>query len=236
MVSCARWFVKPKEEAAIYVSYATSLSPSWKDCRTAGQHRHRAGEDYNLEVGSKWDLIDETPVGERRDLPREKTTRAHRASCRTTRRRSARTPSVQGIELAQAAAITRALRVFGAYTLSTARSIKSNTATEVAGGFRTRPQLVQHLDDLPAASSDHARGGRASSDAASATPLTHGQVTLTGCSTRWPRSRVETSRLRLNLYNLTNDLLLRPAGGGHTSSRRGTFSACQHRVPVLNES
>ena len=207
--------VKPKEEGSIYFSYATSLSPSleglsYNTANTAIEPE----KTYNLELGSKWDLIDERLSVNGAIFRVEKT--------------NARTPGilpgdpaqvlqgrqrVQGIELGASGGITRALRVFGAYTYSTPRSSNLTLRRRSAGGFRTRLAIRSIFGRLTCCRiGSRSAAAPDSSDAASATPSTPGKWTLTGCSTRWPVPGVETSRPEAQSIQPDQRLLLRPAG------------------------
>jgi catecholate siderophore receptor len=211
--------VKPKEEGSIYFSYATSLSPSleglsYNTANTAIEPE----KTYNLEVGSKWDLIDERLSVNGAIFRVEKT--------------NARTPGilpgdpaqvlqgrqrVQGIELGASGGITRALRVFGAYTLLDSEIVKSNTPAEVGRRIQNTPRnsfniwatyLLPHRITLG--------GGPRFVGRRFGNTINTRQVDaywLLDAMASFPVSK--HLDLRLNLYNLTNDYYFDRLGGGH---------------------
>ncbi|HKQ89071.1 MAG TPA: TonB-dependent siderophore receptor [Blastocatellia bacterium] len=211
--------VKPKEEGSIYFSYATSLSPSleglsYNTANTAIEPE----KTYNLELGSKWDLIDERLSVNGAIFRVEKT--------------NARTPGilpgdpaqvlqgrqrVQGIELGASGGITRALRVFGAYTLLDTEIVKSNTPAEVGRRIQNTPRnsfnlwatyLLPHRITLGGGPRFVGRrfGNTINSRQADA-------YWLLDAMASFPVSK--HLDLRLNLYNLTNDYYFDRLGGGH---------------------
>jgi catecholate siderophore receptor len=211
--------VKPKEEGSLYASYATSLSPSleglsYNTANTAIEPE----KTYNMEVGSKWDLIDERLSLSGAIFRVEKT--------------NARTPGilpgdpaqvlqgrqrVQGIELGASGGITRALRVFGAYTLLDSEVVKSNTPAEVGRRIQNTPRnsfniwttyLLPHRITLG--------GGPRFVGRRFSNTINTRQVDaywLLDAMASFPVSK--HLDLRLNLYNLTNDYYFDRLGGGH---------------------
>ena len=133
---------KPMEVGSLYLAYGTSLSPSleglsYNTANTAIEPE----KTYNLELGSKWDLLNERLSLSGAIFRVEKT--------------NARTPGilpddplqvlqgrqrVDGIELGVSGAVTRAWRVFGAYTLLDGEIIKSNSPLEVGRVIQNTPQ------------------------------------------------------------------------------------------------
>jgi catecholate siderophore receptor len=211
--------VKPKEEGSIYVSYATSLSPSLEGLSYSTANTAIEPEKtYNLEFGSKWDLIDERLSVNGAIFRVEKT--------------NARTPGilpddppqvlqgrqrVQGIELGASGGITRALRVFGAYTLLDSEIVKSNTPAEVGRRIQNTPRnsfniwttyLLPHRITLG--------GGPRFVGRRFGNSINTRQVDaywLLDAMASFPVSK--HLDLRLNLYNLTNDYYFDRLGGGH---------------------
>lgn len=211
--------VKPKEEGSIYLSYGTSLSPSlegltYNTANTAIEPE----KTYNLELGSKWDLIDQRLSVNAAIFRVEKT--------------NARTPGllpddppqvlqgrqrVQGIEVGASGGITRALRVFGAYTLLDSEVTESNTATEVGKRIQNAPRnsfniwatyLLPHRITLG--------GGPRFVGRRFGNNINTRQVDsywLLDAMASFPVSK--HLDLRLNLYNLTNDYYFDRLGGGH---------------------
>src|SRR5262249_19362343 len=133
---------KPKEEGSIYVSYGTSLNPSLEGLSYSTVNTAIEPEKtYNLEVGSKWDLISERLSVNGAIFRIDKTT--------------ARPPGilpddppqvlqgrqrVSGIELGASGGITRSLRVFGGYTYLDSEIVKSNTAAEIGKDIQNTPR------------------------------------------------------------------------------------------------
>jgi catecholate siderophore receptor len=211
--------VKPKEEGSIYFSYATSLSPSLEGLSYATANTAIEPEKtYNLEVGSKWDLIDERLSVNGAIFRVEKT--------------NARTPGilpddpvqvlqgrqrVQGIELGASGGITRSLRVFGAYTLLDSEIVKSNTPAEVGRRIQNTPRnsfniwmtyLLPHRITLG--------GGPRFVGRRFGNNINTRQVEsywLLDAMASFPVSK--HLDLRLNLYNLTNEYYFDRLGGGH---------------------
>jgi catecholate siderophore receptor len=211
--------VKPKEEGSVYLSYATSLSPSLEGLSYATANTAIEPEKtYNLEVGSKWDLIDERLSVNGAIFRVEKT--------------NARTPGilpddppqvlqgrqrVQGVELGASGGITRSLRVFGAYTLLDSEIVNSNTATEVGRRIQNTPRnsfniwttyLLPHRITLG--------GGPRFVGPRFGNNINTRQVDsywLLDAMASFPMSR--SLDLRLNLYNLTNEYYFDRLGGGH---------------------
>jgi catecholate siderophore receptor len=211
--------VKPKEEGSIYLSYATSLSPSLEGLSYNTANTNIEPEKtYNLELGSKWDLIDDRLSVNGAIFRVEKT--------------NARTPGilpddlpqvlqgrqrVQGIELGVSGGLTRSLRVFGAYTLLDSEVVKSNTATELGKRIQNTPRnsfniwttyLLPHQITLG--------GGPRFVGRRFGNSTNTRQVDaywLLDAMASFPLGR--HLDLRLNLYNLTNDYYFDRLGGGH---------------------
>jgi catecholate siderophore receptor len=211
--------VKPKEEGSIYVSYATSLSPSLEGLSYSTANTAIEPEKtYNLEVGSKWDLI-----GERLSV---------NGAIFRVEKTNARTPGilpddppqvlqgrqrVQGVELGASGGITRSLRVFGAYTLLDSEIVKSNTPAEVGRRIQNTPRnsfniwttyLLPHRITLG--------GGPRFVGRRFGNNINTRQVEaywLLDAMASFPVSK--NLDLRLNLYNLTNEYYFDRLGGGH---------------------
>jgi catecholate siderophore receptor len=211
--------VKPKEEGSIYLSYCTSLSPSlegltYNTANTAIEPE----KTYNLELGSKWDLIDQRL--------------SVNAAIFRVEMTNARTPGllpgdpvqvlqgrqrVQGIELGASGGITRGLRVFGAYTLLDSEILESNTPAEIGRRIQNAPRnsfniwatyLLPHRITLG--------GGPRFVGRRFGNLLNTRQVDaywLLDAMASFPVSK--HLDLRLNLYNLTNDTYFDRLGGGH---------------------
>ncbi|MGH9752940.1 MAG: TonB-dependent siderophore receptor [Blastocatellia bacterium] len=211
--------VKPKEEGSIYVSYGTSLSPSLEGLSYSTANTAIEPEKtYNLEFGSKWDLVDNRLSVNGAIFRVEKT--------------NARTPGIlpddppqvlqgrqraQGVELGASGGITRALRVFGAYTFLDSEIVKSNTAMEVGKAIQNTPShsfniwatyLLPHRITLGGGPRFVGRrfGNNINTRQAPS-------YWLLDAMASFPVSK--HLDLRLNLYNLTNDYYFDRLGGGH---------------------
>src|SRR5262249_39784244 len=132
--------VKPKEEGSIYVSYATSLSPSLEGLSYNPANTALDPEKtYNLEIGSKWDLVDER-LSLNAAIFNINKTNARTTDPVTGLVRLDGDVRVRGIELGASGGVTRALRVFGAYTLLNSELVQSNNPLEVGKRLQNTPR------------------------------------------------------------------------------------------------
>jgi catecholate siderophore receptor len=209
--------VKPKEEGSIYVSYATSISPSLEGLSYNPANTALDPEKtYNLEIGSKWDLVDE-----RLSL---------NAAIFNINKTNARTTDpvtglvtldgdvrVRGIELGASGGVTHALRVFGAYTLLDTELVESNNPAEVGRRLQNTPRnsfnvwatyLLPHRITLGGGPRFVGRrfGNNTNTRQVDA-------YWLLDAMASFPLGK--HIDLRLNLYNLTNDYYFDRLGGGH---------------------
>ena len=211
--------VKPREEGSVYFSYGTSLSPSLEGLSYATANTAIAPEKtYNFEVGSKWDLL-----GERLSV---------NGAIFRVEKTNARTPGIlpddppqvlqgrqraQGVELGASGGITRAWRVFGAYTFLDSEIVKSNTATEVGKEIQNTPRHSFNIWTTYQTQHRITLGGG---------PRFVGRRFGNNINTRqvdsyWLLDAMATFPiskhldLRLNLYNLTNEYYFDRLGGGH---------------------
>ncbi|MGE0126925.1 MAG: TonB-dependent siderophore receptor [Blastocatellales bacterium] len=211
--------VKPKEEGSVYASYGTSLSPSleglsYNTANTAIEPE----KTYNLEVGSKWDLISERLSVNGAIFRVEKT--------------NARTPGIlpddpvqvlqgrqraQGVELGASGGITRALRVFGGYTFLDTEIVRSNRVDEIGKAIQNTPRHSFNIwttYDLPHRIT--LGGGPRFVGRRFGNSTNTRQVEaywLLDAMASFPVSK--HLDLRLNLYNLTNEYYFDRLGGGH---------------------
>jgi catecholate siderophore receptor len=211
--------VKPKEEGSVYLSYGTSLSPSLEGLSYGVANTAIEPEKtYNLEVGSKRDLISERLSVNGAIFRVEKT--------------NARTPGilpgdppqvlqgrqrVQGVELGASGGITRALRVFGGYTFLDSEIIKSNTPTEVGKEIQNAPRhsfniwaTCQLPHRIMLGGGPRFVGRRFGNNANTRQVDSYW---LLDAMASFPMSK--HLDLRLNLYNLTNAYYFDRLGGGH---------------------
>jgi catecholate siderophore receptor len=211
---------KPKEQGSIYLSYGTSLSPSLEGLSYSTSNTAIEPEKtYNLEVGTKWDLLPDQRLSVNGAIFRVEKT-------------NARTPGilpddppqalqgrqrVQGVELGASGAITRALRVFGAFTFMDPEIVKSNTAAEVGKAIQNTPRhsfniwatyLLPHRITL--GGGPRFVGSRFGNNT---NTRQVDQYWLLDAMASFPVTK--HFDLRLNLYNLTNDYYFDRLGGGH---------------------
>jgi catecholate siderophore receptor len=133
---------KPVEVGSIYLAYGTSLSPSLEGLSySTADTAIEPEKTYNLELGSKWDL-----VNERLSLSGA-IFRVEKTNARTPRILPDDPPQVlqgrqrvDGIELGVSGAVTRTWRVFGAYTLLASEIVRSNTPAEVGRVIQNTPR------------------------------------------------------------------------------------------------
>jgi catecholate siderophore receptor len=209
--------VKPKEEGSIYLSYATSISPSLEGLSYNPANTALDPEKtYNLELGSKWDLLDQ-----RLSL---------NAAIFNVNKTNARTTDpvtnlvtldgdvrVRGIEIGASGGITRSLRVFGAYTLLDHEFVKSKNPVEIGRRLQNTPRnsfniwttyLLPHRITLGGGPRFVGRrfGNNANTRQVDA-------YWLLDAMASFPLGR--HLDLRVNLYNLTNDYYFDRLGGGH---------------------
>jgi len=211
--------VKPKEEGSVYVSYGTSLSPSLEGLSYGTANTAIEPEKtYNLEVGSKWDLISE------RLSVNGAIFRVEKTNARTPPLLPDDPPQVlqgrqraQGVELGASGGITRAWRVFGGYTFLDSEIVKSNNAAEVGKEIQNAPRHSFNIWTTYQLPHRITLGGG---------PRFVGRRFGNNTNTRQVESywmldamaSFPVSRrldLRLNLYNLTNEHYFDRLGGGH---------------------
>jgi catecholate siderophore receptor len=210
--------VKPKEEGSVYLSYATSLSPSLEGLSYGtADPRIEPEKTYNLEFGSKWDLVDERLSVNASIFRVEKTNARQPGLLPDDPQILQGRQRVQGIELGASGGITRALRVFGAYTLLDTEIINSSNALEVGRRIQNTPRnsfnvwttyLLPHRITLG--------GGPRFVGRRFGNTINTRQVDsywLLDAMASFPLGR--HLDLRVNLYNLTNDFYFDRLGGGH---------------------
>lgn len=133
---------KPARHGSVYTSYGSSLSPSLEGLSYSTFNTNIPPEKtYTTEVGTKWDLAGS------RLLVTGALFRVAKDNARTPGLLPTDPPQVlsgrqvsQGIELSASGAITRKLRVLGAYSLIDARIRSSNTPAEIGRFFQNTPR------------------------------------------------------------------------------------------------
>ena len=133
---------KPVQNGSLYASYGSSLSPSLEGLSYSTSNTSIPPEKtYTTEAGAKWELAGN------RLLLSGALFRVAKDNARTPGLLPTDPPQVlsgrqvsQGIELSASGAITRQLRVLGAYSLIDARIRSSNTPAEVGRYFQNTPR------------------------------------------------------------------------------------------------
>ncbi|MEO5925780.1 MAG: TonB-dependent siderophore receptor [Bryobacteraceae bacterium] len=133
---------KPVQSGSIYASYGSSISPSLDGLSyTTSNTAIPPEKTYTTEAGAKWDLIGG------RVLATGAVFRVAKDNARTPGLLPTDPPQVlagqqvsKGVEMSLTGAITRSLRVLGAYTLIDAKIGKSNTPAEVGKFFQNTPR------------------------------------------------------------------------------------------------
>jgi catecholate siderophore receptor len=133
---------KPTGHGSVYASYGSSLSPSLEGLSYSTSNTSIPPEKtYTTEAGTKWDLAGN------RLLLAGALFRVIKDNARTPGLLPTDPPQVlagrqvsQGVELSASGAVTRNLRVLGAYSLIDARIRSSNTPAEVGRNFQNTPR------------------------------------------------------------------------------------------------
>jgi catecholate siderophore receptor len=133
---------KPVQQASIYAAYGTSMSPSLEGLSYSIANTAIPPEKtYTMETGAKWD------VAGSRLLLAGALFRVAKDNARTPGLLPTDPPQVlagrqvsSGVELSASGAITRSLRVLGAYTFIDARILSSNNPLEVGRFFQNTPR------------------------------------------------------------------------------------------------
>lgn len=133
---------KPVQRGSIYTSFGTSTSPSLEGLSYSTSNTAIPPEKtMTEEVGTKWDFFRD------RLLVTGALFRVAKDNARTPGLLPTDPPQVlsgrqvsQGLELSASGAITRSLRILGAYTLIDARIRTSNTPAEVGRYFQNTPR------------------------------------------------------------------------------------------------
>jgi catecholate siderophore receptor len=133
---------KPVRAGSIYGSYGTSLTPSLDGLSYSTSNTAIPPEKtYTSEFGAKWDLIGG------RMLASGAVFRVAKDNARTPGLLPTDPPQVlagrqvsKGLELSLTGALTRSIRVLGAYTLIDAKINSSNTPAEVGKFFQNTPR------------------------------------------------------------------------------------------------
>jgi catecholate siderophore receptor len=133
---------KPTQAGSVYASYGSSLSPSLEGLSYNTFNTNIPPEKtYTTEAGAKWE------VAGNRLLLAGALFRVAKDNARTPGLLPTDPPQVlsgrqvsQGVELSASGAITRKLRVLGAYSLIDARIRSSNTPAEIGRTFQNTPR------------------------------------------------------------------------------------------------
>jgi catecholate siderophore receptor len=133
---------KPARNGSLYASYGSSMSPSLEGLSYSTSNTNIPPEKtYTTEAGTKWDMAGN------RLLLTGALFRVAKDNARTPGLLPTDPPQVlsgrqvsQGIELSVSGAVTRSLRVLGAYSLIDARIRSSNTPAEIGRYFQNTPR------------------------------------------------------------------------------------------------
>jgi catecholate siderophore receptor len=209
---------KPADNGSLYASYGSSLSPSLEGLSYSTSNTSIPPEKtYTTEVGTKWD------VAANRLLLTGALFRVAKDNARTPGLLPTDPPQVlagrqvsQGIELSASGAVTRSLRVLGAYSLIDARIRSSNTPAEIGRFFQNTPRNSASIWATYTAKrftvgiGPRFMGRRFGNN--SNTRRVDGYATVDAMISYRANERLD---LRLNLSNLNDAFYFERLGGGH---------------------
>jgi catecholate siderophore receptor len=209
---------KPREAGSVYASYGTSLNPSLEGLSySVANTQIEPEKTYTFEVGSKWELAGG------KLLLNGAAFRVEKTNARTAGLLPDDPPQIldgrqraSGIELGATGSITRAWKVYGAYTLLDARIVESNSAAEVGRRIQNAPRNSANIwTSYRVGKFDVGGGiravGRRYSDTANLRYV-DSYWSADAMGSYALNSRVD---LRLNLYNLNNAYYFERLSGGH---------------------
>jgi catecholate siderophore receptor len=209
---------KPLRNGSVYASYGTALNPSLEGLSyQLGSAEIDPEKTYTLEVGSKWDLLQD------RLLLSGAVFRVDKTNARTPGILPDDPPQVlegeqrvNGLELAATGMLTRTWKVFAGYTFLSSEVISSNNPSEVGNELPLTPKNSFNIwttynirrvtlglgagfvdDRFNNTANVRLAEGYWLVDAMAAFPLT------------------DKLDLRLNVYNLTDEYYFDRIGGGH---------------------
>ena len=229
---------KPVQSGSLYASYGSSLSPSLEGLSYSTSNTSIPPEKtYTTEAGAKWELAGN------RLLLSGALFRVAKDNARTPGLLPTDPPQVlagrqvsQGIELSASGAITRQLRVLGAYSLIDARIRSSNTPAEVGRYFQNTPRnsasvwATYTAKRFTVGLGPRFMGKRFGNN--TNTRKVDAYATLDAMGSFNVSRHLD---LRLNLSNLNDTLLLRTAGRRAPDPGTLPLRACHHELPLLGE-
>lgn len=217
---------KPRPNGTVYLGYGTSVDPSFdaattgvvlSDAETSANNPNLDPEkSYNVELGTKWDLLDDRLALTAAVFRTEKT---------NARTRNANNEPfvldgkqrVQGIELGAAGNITEAWQVFGGVALMKSRIEESATPGETGGDLALTPKKSYNLWTTYRLPVGLTLGGGVQyvdNVYRNATNTTEApSYTLVDLIVGYAFSDALT--LRLNVNNVTDEAYISNVGGGH---------------------
>jgi catecholate siderophore receptor len=209
---------KPVEQGSIYVSYGSSMSPSLEGLSYNTSNTSIPPEKtYTTEAGTKWE------VAGNRLLLSGALFRVIKDNARTPGLLPTDPPQVlagrqisQGVELSASGAITRSVRVLGAYTFIDARIRSSNNPLEVGKFFQNTPRnsasvwITYTARQLTLGIGPRFMGRRFGNN--TNTRQVDDYATLDTMASYRVNRHLD---LRLNLSNLNNEYYFERLGGGH---------------------
>jgi catecholate siderophore receptor len=220
---------KPVRSGSIYASYGTSLTPSldglsYNTTSTAIPPE----KTYTTETGVKWDFLNN------RLLATGALFRVAKDNARTPGLLPTDPPQLtgeqvsRGVEASLSGAVTRNLRVLGAYTFIDAKVVKSNTAAEVGKFFQNTPKhsasiwATYNRQRFSVGVGPRFMSKRFGNN--TNTRLVDGYWTMDAMLGYTVNTHID---LRLNLYNLNNAYYFDRLGGGHVipGQARGALMA-----------
>jgi catecholate siderophore receptor len=214
---------KPVSAGSIYASYGTSLTPSLDGLSyTTSSTAIPPEKTYTTEAGVKWDLLNG------RLLATGALFRVAKDNARTPGLLPTDPPQLtgeqvsRGVEASLSGAVTRKLRVLGAYTFIDAKVVKSNTAAEVGKFFQNTPKhSVSVWATYTAKRFNFGVGPRAMTKRFgnnTNTRVVDGYWTLDAMAGFVVNDHID---LRLNLTNLNDAYYFDRLGGGHVIPGQG---------------
>ena len=210
---------KPRPQGSLYAAYGTSLNPSLEGLSYGTANTAIDPEKtYTFEAGSKWDLF-----GERLSVSGA-VFRVDKTNARTPGLLPDDPPQVlqgeqrvNGVELGAMGSLTRAWKIFAAYTYLDSKILKSNTPAEVGKELINTPKNSLNLWTTYRFPWRLSLGG-----GARFVDRRFGNTTNTRqVGSYWTIDALalypltEQIDLRLNIYNLTDAYYFDRLGGGH---------------------
>jgi catecholate siderophore receptor len=215
---------KPKENGSIYAAYGTSFNPSAEGlalsttATAANNINTDPEESRSVELGTKWDLLDErlsvNAAIFRTDKTNSRTEDPTNASDTIILDGQQR---VDGIEFGVSGGLTEKWNAFASYTFLTSEILKSNNASEVGNELSNTPQHTFSLWNVYKLPLNFEVGGGLqfvdSRFSSNANTRTAPEYLLADAMAAYKINKDLT--LRLNVYNVGDVEYIGSVGGGH---------------------